>query len=288
MFQYALGRRLATERGAKLFLDASWYSPAKCTRPDRPLALCEFGIKGEITYDDRWKTTWLPPTLMGKLRWVIEQRILPPSMRKFVEEDPDRMKARGRAFDRRILNARTGAYLCGYWVSPRYFEGTEDYLRKELVLREQPAGRYADYLMRMQESESVAVHVRRGDVCHYPDIGVVGAAYYRRAVAAMRDRVRSPRFFVFSDSMSEARIVLGGLARAEYVELEPNASPALDLSLMASCRHFIIPNSTFSWWGAWLSTHEAKAVLVPDKWLLGIDRSVEDVYLPGWDTVAVV
>lgn len=287
LFQYALGRRLAIERGASVHFDAFWYSEKTCPRPDRPLALCEFDIRGEITFDDRWKDRWLPPTLSRKIRWVIDQRLLPRWRRNFVEEDLDRMKIRGDAFDRRILGAPDGAYFCGYWVSPRYFDGIEYQLRSELVLRAQPKGRYPDYRARMQESESVAIHVRRGDYLTYTDFGILSAAYYRRAVAAMRARIKTPRFFVFSDDVDEARDLMDDIVECEHVELEPGASPAHDLSLMASCRHFINANSTFSWWGAWLSPHREKIVFVPDKWLLGIGRSVDNIYLPGWETVSI-
>lgn len=285
MFQYALGRRLALERGSQLFLDASWYNPGNAPRTDRPLALAEFNVGGEITFDDRWKHLWLPQNLPGKVRWVVQQRIFPPAWRDFVEEDPDMMKVRGQAFDERVLGAADGAYLCGYWVSSRYFAGIENQLRKDLVLREQPGGRYVDYLERMQDSESVAVHIRRGDYLIDSIFGVLSPSYYRRAIETIRARVNSPRFFVFSDNVREARQVLAGVD-CEYVELEPGSSPAQDLSLIASCRHFINANSTFSWWGAWLSQGRDKIVLVPDKWLLGAGLRVEDIYPAGWETVS--
>lgn len=285
LFQYALGRRLALERGAKLLLDAWWYAPENCSRTDRPLALCEYDIRGEVTFDDRWKPVWLPPTFLRKSRWLIEQRVFPPWRRSFVEEDLDRMKVFGDAFDDRILGAPRGAYFCGYWVSPRYFSGIEDHLRRELVLREEPNGRYREFRARIQDCEAVAIHVRRGDYLTYTDFGILGASYYRRAVAAIRERIRAPQFFVFSDNVAEARDLMSGIADCHFVELEPSASPAHDLSLMAECRHYINANSTFSWWGAWLSTCKDKLVFVPDKWLLGIGRSVHNIYLPGWEAV---
>jgi hypothetical protein len=194
---------------------------------------------------------------------------------------------RGLAFDSRILRARTGAYLSGYWVSPRYFAGIEDQLRTELVLRSPPpVGRFSDYQTRIQDSESVAIHVRRRDYLAYTEFGILSAEYYRRAVQIIKERIRTPRFFVFSDHVGEARHVLDELIECEYVDLEAGASPAHDLSLIASCRHFINANSTFSWWGAWLSRNDNKIVLVPDKWLLGLRRSVHDIYLPGWETVS--
>jgi hypothetical protein len=286
MFQYALGRRLAIERRADVVFDASWYSQNNCPRPDRPLALREFDIKAEITFDDRWKPMWIPSTLSKRIRWVIDQHFLPPSMRTFVEEDLDQMKVRGQAFDESVLGVRFGAYLCGYWTSPHYFEGAEDQLRKELVLRHAPDGQYARYLATIRESNSVAIHVRRGDyLSTYKEFGVLGAPYYSRAIARMKDRVQTPCFFLFSDCLPEARHLLNGLVDYECVDLGPEASPAHELSLMASCRHFINANSTFSWWGAWLSQSPDKHVFVPDKWFLGIGRGVANLYLPGWESV---
>jgi hypothetical protein len=284
LFQYALGRRLAAERSVQVIFDASWYAPENDPRADRPFALCKFDVRGEITFDGRWKRAWLPPTFAGKLRWVVDRR-LPTSWRLFIEEDLERVKCCGKAFDRRVLRARKGAYLSGYWASPRYFEGVEGQLRNELVLRERPRGRYAGYLAAIEGCDSVAIHVRRGDYLKYTEFGVLGAAYYRRAVRVIKERIERPQFFVFSDNLPEARAVLEGASDCQYVQLEQGSSPAHDLSLMASCKHFINANSTFSWWGAWLSPHGGNTVLVPDKWLLGMDLSVSDIYLPGWETV---
>ena len=287
LFQYALGRRLAIDHDAQLFLDASWYFHGRCPRPDRPLALCEFRVTGEMTFDDSWENIWLPPTLGGKIRWRIEQRLLPLTWRGFVEEDRQNMMLRGQAFDPRILRASHNAYLSGFWVSPRYFDGIEGILRKELVLKEQAVDLLNAHLARIRNSEAVSVHVRRGDYFKYLRFGVLGLGYYQRAFQLIREKVREPRFFVFSDNISEARKLLRGMPDCEYVEFDPDVNPAYDLWLMASCKHFVNANSTFSWWGAWLSAHPSKIVIVPDKWLVGEDREVQDIYLPEWIKIPV-
>jgi len=287
LFQYALGRRLSIDRGAKLFLDAAWYNRATSRWADRPLALREFNIAGEITFDDRWKSKWLPPTFQDKVRWWIEQRFFPLAWRGFVEEAGRNVKLRGQAFDPKILRVARNAYFHGFWTSPRYFEGIEETLREELVLKDVATGRMAEYLAIIRNSEAVSVHVRRGDFLKYSEFGILRLDYYRRAFQIIRSKIREPRFFVFSDDIREAQKLLHEMPDCEYVALGPGTTPACDLWLMAACKHFVNANSTFSWWGAWLSVQPNKIVIVPDKWLVGANREVRDIYLPEWIKIPV-
>jgi hypothetical protein len=282
LFQYAAGRRMAQDRHAGLYLDAYWYDKSHNIAPHLPLGLDKFATAGEMTFDARWMEVWKPTNLAGRIRRRVENRFLPLLSRRVIEEDLTRHK-QGEAFDPRILRARgRDVYLRGYWLSARYFEGVEPLLRKELTLKIQEGGRFAEYLADIRNSQSVTVHIRRGDIKNFPDFGVMGAGYYRRAFQLIQEKVSAPRFFVFSDDIPEARKLLSNIAPCEYVELGPGANPACDVALMSACKHFINANSTFSWWGAWLSANPQKIVIVPDKWLPGLGCEVKDIYLPDW------
>lgn len=287
LFQYALGQGLAARLGAPLEFDLSWYQNPVDPVQKRPLALREFAVRGTFFPAGTYSHYWLRPGLAGRLWWRIEQRLLPIPMRRFVEQRPGDLLRRGRMFDPDILRVRPGTYLSGWWISPRYFEGTEAALRRDLALRAAPTAAARRWIDAIRARNAVAVHVRRGDYLKHPEIGALGAAYYARAFDAIRTRVADPSYFVFSDDIPAARAMLRETSMPfEAVELEPDASPAQDLMVMAACRHFVIANSTFSWWGAWLSQAPGKTVVAPQYWYAGARVRMPDVYPPEWIEVA--
>jgi hypothetical protein len=122
----------------------------------------------------------------------------------------------------------------------------------------------------MSNCESVSVHVRRGDYVTDPAAnrvhGTCGSEYYERAAELLCEQVTSPRFFVFSDDPEAARRELRMPGPAEFIDGNVGQRDWEDLRLMTSCRHHIIANSTFSWWGAWLAHHDEQVVAAPHAW----------------------
>jgi hypothetical protein len=283
LFQYALGRQLCSDHDAELVFDASWYRNAAQASQPRALGLSEYTIRGRLVADDAACGFWIRPTLAGKVWWRVEQELMPLHRRRFISQDPNEFSRTGKMFDPRILRAQPGTYLSGWWISPFYFGGVEDQLRSELVLNRSVPGSALPILSRIRTSNSVAVHVRRGDYLKHPDIGVLDASYYLQAIRHVRSVCSNPHFFVFSDDPCAASQLLGPiLPEFELVELPKGISPAVDLHLMSACKHFINANSTFSWWGAWLSRNPAKVVVVPEYWYCGARRAMKDVYPLGW------
>jgi len=132
------------------------------------------------------------------------------------------------------------------------------------------------------------IHIRRGDYFRTPASqtfhGVLTKDYYRRAVAQMRSFNPALKFLVFSDDLPWCRR-LDFLEGATFVE-EADASSALHL--MSQFRYYILSNSTFSWWGAWLG-EKAEYVIAPDRWFGSAGPSdYQDVYEPTWDRLPVV
>jgi hypothetical protein len=125
----------------------------------------------------------------------------------------------------------------------------------------------------MAGSTSVAVHVRR--VAYAP---VLDRSYYQRAAEIVRSRVASPRWFLFSDDPSAAEDLADLLDGPVFVpEHAPTADARQDLWLMAACRHHVVANSTFSWWGAWLA-EPGGCVVAPG----GLFENKVDMLPAGW------
>jgi hypothetical protein len=163
------------------------------------------------------------------------------------------------AHDPEVLNAPEETYFKGYWQSEKYFE--EDVIRKELVLSHPTEEMLAKAKEIRNYDNSVFIHVRHGDYLTTPETnayhGVLPYDYYIRAIDYMRTKVTNPEFFVFSDDIDWCRTV--GLP-GTFI----NAGLHGDLYLMRCCKHAIIANSSYSWFGAWLG--KAEIVMVPKPW----------------------
>lgn len=169
--------------------------------------------------------------------------------------------------DLAVLDLPDNAYLSGYFQSEAYFHPIAPILRRELAFNGLPTeAALMPLAERLQSSNSVAVHVRRGDYLRSELHQVCTLAYYRRAAIYLRERLADLRFFVFSDDPVWCRAHFPS-DQFECVELTVSRKqPTVDMYLMSICRHQIIANSTFSWWAAWLNNQPGQIVVTPDRW----------------------
>jgi len=168
----------------------------------------------------------------------------------------------------------------GYFQSSKYFSDYADNVRNLFVLpykmQQEIRAKYAALL---DCSNNAVLHIRRGDYVPLPTFHcILNEDYYRRAVALLRERVPDAHLLVFSDDLPWAR-GLDFLSGATFVD-EPNAATAL--YLMSQFEHYVLSNSSFSWWSAWLGT-TAKTVIAPDRWFgPSGPQDVQDIYELSW------
>jgi len=172
----------------------------------------------------------------------------------------------------------------GIWQVESYFRDLQDDLRREFRFRLPATDPYQQALVeRIQATSSVSLHVRRGDYfgLEYGKTHSVLSSldYYRHAVDFIRGRVSNPQFFVFSDDIAWVKEHLP-LGAVTYVDHNIGDRSYLDMYLMSICKHNIIANSTFSWWGAWLNAAPDKTVTIPDVWIHG--KKCPGIYPEGW------
>lgn len=250
MFQYAAARALALRASATLVLDLSWFR----TQSKQRFGLDEFAIDAVVLDEAAGNSA---------------TRRLPV------------LKERGFHFQPELVAGGVNCYLEGYWQSERYFADAREQIRADFLMPylATPAG--------IAESErAVSVHVRRGDYVSEPETlayhGTCSLEYYARAMDLLRRLVPGARFRVFSDDPGWAQDNLAG--SDVNVISEPGSSPHADLSLMAQCRHHVLANSSFSWWGAWLSPAGGTTV-APRPWFLTPDNNTTDLLPPAWLTL---
>lgn len=256
LFCYAAARRLTLVNNAELVLDdVSGFTYD--TVYQRHYQLDHFNIPCRKAMPEERLEPLHRVRRTLKRRW--NQR-LPFAQRAYLMQE-------GIDFDHRLLSfePQGTVYLEGYWQSENYFKDVATIIRQDLQIK--PPTDAANLAMAAQISSctAVAVHVRFFDEPEASSINNAPGDYYSHAVEAMERLAPAAHYFIFSDQPEAARARIP-LADGRVTLVAHNQGDELayaDLWLMAQCQHFIIANSTFSWWGAWLSANAEKQVIAP-------------------------
>ena len=252
LFQYATGRAVATRLNAQLWLDANFYTAAT----HRQFDLKDFCISARTLPRNAAK---LCNGRSSSNPWVRRAKaVICPHLQRL----KDKMNGYNVAIEALAAPCR----LNGYWQTEKYFKHIRPLLINELIPNAEQLQADAQLINELSQPNGVAVHIRRGDYITTPQyarvFGIMPDGYYQRAMEQIRDVLGSPTFYVFSEDNLESAAFLNGF-NVKWIKPSPARSTAMDLYLMSRCSHFIIANSTFSWWGAWLSTHPNKMVICP-------------------------
>ncbi|MES2226100.1 MAG: alpha-1,2-fucosyltransferase [Patescibacteria group bacterium] len=255
LFQYALGRKISLLRSDIFKLDIAGLDRARTVGDIyRPFALGAFAIQASIATSEEVERLKYPYGVLSKALRIFRAKIL---RQYHVGFEPD------------ILRRTGDLYLDGYWQSPKYFEDIRGTLLEDFTLIAPLSGPAEDLKARMQATNSVSVHVRRGDYVSDQSVARVNGpctlSYYERAVSEVRKRIEHPTWFVFSDDIDWVKENLDLPGTVIYVSGEAQSDQE-ELMLMAACSHNVIANSTFSWWGAWLNQNPQKVVVAPTPW----------------------
>lgn len=185
------------------------------------------------------------------------------------------------------LFALDQVYLEGYWQSERYFKEIEQAIRADFTFPKLEEEYNLELADQMEKVQSVSIHIRRGDYLekkYAPMHGnICNKQYYENAIAYMKEHVGHPMFYVFTDDVQWAKEQY--MHQADFVVVDVNSGDKSfrDMQLMSMCKHHIIANSSFSWWGAWLNTNSEKIVVAPFKWFNLADTP--DIWCEGWKRI---
>jgi hypothetical protein len=271
LFQYAFGKSIATLSEDDLYIDTSLFENYDL----RNFQLDKFNVcyqqstsnkLGIYNINNKYK--------LHALRLINKYLKLFPNI--FFEKEL-------WVFDDKVFNSTSIIYV-GYWQSFKYFENIRDLLLQEFTLKNSIGKINLDILSKITASNSISIHIRRGDYVATNSnhtISVCSIAYYEEAIKIMIDDIQDPVFFIFSDDIEWVKSNLNLTAR-KCVYVDNNSSnPEFDLELMKNCKHNIIANSTFSWWGAWLNDTNGKKIIAPKIWMYGAPVS-KDLVPSDW------
>ncbi len=282
MFQYAAGKALALKHGTELLLDTSSLLDR---RPRKEITFREFNldlfnIRTQIIQQSRFdELRERDVSRLDRLGYQIR--------RVFDQELPQYHREYRKMFDERFFQLPFHVYLEGYWQSEDYFSSIKDVIRSDFSLKQFPDVHGMDLMNRIMNCNSVCLNVRRGSYVSQPFEnkfhGTCSIEYFYNAVKRITHDVPDIKIFVFSDDIEWCRQQLHFNTETTIVDHSYAGEKfGLYLNLMSHCKHFVIPNSTFGWWAAWLAKNPEKIVIAPKQWYQ--DRTIETSRLipRGW------
>jgi hypothetical protein len=276
MFQYATGRRLAHVHEADLKIDLSWFGSIMAGDTVRRYELAAFAIEEHVASSEELRR-FRKNSLFARFRHILHFATDRHIYEKHYHFDPD------------ILRLPDNVYLEGYWQCPRYFSDIRNILLQEFTMRSGPDHENQVMGARIARTESVSVHVRRGDYVSNQATGnyhgVCSLEYYRTAIEIISASVKQPHFFIFSDDSTWAEENLSWIAPGTVISQNSPDKGYEDMRLLRLCKHHIVANSSFSWWGAWLSEHAGKIVIAPRQWFKDPKIDTSDLVPVTWKRI---
>ena len=183
------------------------------------------------------------------------------------------------------LNTFHKYYFMGHWMNLRYFSGFEDRIRALFELKDNSFydSDVAKEIIGSIETP-VSLHIRRGDYLSSGFIEVAEMSYYQKAIALIKENVKSPVLYVFTNDPRWVEHEFKPDLPYKIVSGNTGANSYKDMLLMSLCKHNIIANSSFSWWGAWLNNNENKIVVCPKNWYATekLNTNVEQMVPDNW------
>ncbi len=279
MFQYAAGKSLAIKKGVELKVDLSHLNKdAQGVYTQRTYELNVFNLKvAEATPEEISDFENLNSSKWKRLL----QRNMPNMFAKtYFSESGNKYHPAFETLPKQV-------YLDGFWQSEKYFQAIRNILLKGFELKNEQSKNVQLLNAKIKSGNSVSLHVRRGDYVNLPSAnnfhGLCSMDYYQAAEKLLQEKIGDCDFFVFSDDIEWCKENLKLNSRMHFIE--HNEPACIDMYLMRTCKHNIIANSSFSWWGAWLNENANKLVISPEYWFKTIKSIDIDILPANWITL---
>lgn len=281
-FRYAAARALQLQQfpQEKLVLNFQQINDAHMTDPTFYNVLQDYNVSNYDIWNGKGKVIFKESNIKQKVvcipYYLGLKKILPESMNEEVAYEnkwSGILSRNGIYWFRRgyypfVSSTARHKFISGDFEDPRYFEGIRDVLLKEFTTKYEPINKNNELYSKIRDTQSICLSVRRGDFETNPKLkalhSVCHKEYFEQAIEAIKKRVNHPTFFLFSD---DVEWVKENIKTGCETYCEDGTDPIWEkLRMMSMCKHFIISNSTFSWWSQWLSTNENKIVVSPERW----------------------
>ena len=276
MFQYAIGKVLAQKNRVDLYFDESFFEDQE-KKPGFTPRHFELDV-----FEPLFKTAskQLVNSFYNQKERNILSKLFSFPVKTVIKEDFCK-------FDATILTRKPPLYLDGYFQSEKYFLGNEDLVREFFTFPRITEVKYTDLINEILENNSVSVHFRRGDYVndeHTSRVhGTCSLDYYKNAINIITGQFKNPHFYIFSDDIEwVVKHVDKFNINYTLVKGISGKNSWIDMMLMSKCKHHIIANSSFSWWGAWLQRDLSKRVIAPLKWFNDPSVDTQNIIPDSW------
>jgi hypothetical protein len=281
MFQYAIAKSLSAHYGVDFSLDSSWFKRIPPGVTPRTLELPLLQITGEFTQNTG--------DIIDQHKLLLAIKSLLP-FTPIIKKQSDAFNFDISLFKLKALHRRN-LHLFGYWQSYKYFVNIRPALQIEFQTVNPISSHYDYFLNDIRHSESVMLHIRRGDYIHSPSAakyhGALELKYYLGSIESILSFIPNAHFFIFSDDLLWAKESLPKNIRVTFVEHALKIDDAAqELQLMRACKHHIIANSSLSWWGAWLRNEAGGLVFAPNRWVNNKELNLDDLLPDSWRRIA--
>ena len=261
MFQYAAAKALSTRLNTDVKVDISLYKIHQNKSWCRPYELDIFNINAKLDYSTNYikKTKLSALSQYGKTAAVRTMKKI-----SHIYDSSTQPVAQWH-------QCKDNTTLWGYFASEVYFRENRPEILKDFQFKKELDERNQEVTKNILATHSVSVHIRRGDYLNAVNSKVFAALspqWYHEAIQTIKEKVTDAHFYFFSDDMEWTRQTFHEIENATFIDWNHGADSYKDMQLMSLCEHNIIPNSTFSWWGAWLNTHPDKIVIAPSIYYL--------------------
>ena len=272
MFQYAAGLSAAHNLKTNLKIDLSWFDNLNELDTPRFYELDNFSLKQDLISLNQYYFVNDP----------INKRLLSiGKVRLNYYKEPH------FEYDNNFKKIKNDTYLEGYFQTEQYFKNIRLEILKSFSIKNEPSIKSKEIINLAHKNESVSLHVRRGDYVTNKNAskfhGLMGEEYYKKAISIINKKIKNPKYFIFSDEIDWVKKNFDLPKGSIFVT--HNKSGIKDMRIMIECKHNIIANSSFSWWGAWLGKNSDKKVIAPKLWFLDNKTDTSDIIPSRWQKI---
>ncbi len=274
LFQYAAGRALSVKHNVPLYIEKSFYAES----PNRHYKLNSFNTCESVISKRELVATLL------KRKFKLSDYF--KSVKSICLESNFLFSENSFSYNPDFLSIDVPVVLNGYWQSEKYFEEFFSWIKNDFKVIDNSGLLNAIFIDKISTENSVAIHVRRGDYLSNKQInsihGICSDEYYVTAYKELVEKVGEVTPYFFTDDTEDARRIIKLIGKGVLINDVCPGSDVSDFLLMTSCRHFIVANSTFSWWAAYLGSSPSKMVFAPLNWFKSTDYNTIDLIPLNW------
>ncbi len=273
MFQYAYIKALSTKNNIDFKLDLSDYKTYF-----RPFELDLFNLNYEKAENlEIKKYKWYTNNFLWKIKKIlINKWIIKRDKKYYIEKQFN--------FDKDFLEIKEW-YIEWYFQTEKYFKNIEKVIRKDFTFPKFDDKKNLKIEEEINKSNSVSIHIRRWDYITNKNANsfhwTCNLEYYNNAIKIIKEKIKNPVFFFLSDDINWVKENFN-IKNAYFIDWNTWDNSWKDMKLMSSCKHNIIANSSFSWWGAWLNNNKWKIVITPKKWFNNKKVNTNDIIPNNW------